>query len=101
MAEVQVDESDDEDSSKKRKRGSTGGGKYKKAPMITDLLMDMAKSGRLVDGKKLHEVDCDVGSRDQAKFVNAMCLVEELWTEEEVSLSCVFSACLVYKYHEY
>ena len=102
LADVNIDESEDEDEQpKKRKRGSGGDGKYKKAPLITDMLMDMAKSGQLVDGKKLHEVDCDVGSRDQAKFVNAMCLVEELWTEEEVSLSCVFIACLVYKYHEY
>jgi gas vesicle protein len=88
MAEIHVDESEDEEPKKKRVRNSTdgGNGKYKKAPLITDLLMDMAKSGQLVDGRKLHEADCDVGSRDKAKFVNAMILVQELWTEEEVSL---------------
>ena len=85
IADIEVEESEDEQP-KKRSRKSNGGegGKYKKSPLITDLLMDMAKSGQLVDGKKLHEVDVDVGTRDKAKFVNAMVLVEELWTEEEV-----------------
>jgi hypothetical protein len=87
MAEINVDESEDEEPRRKRSKSD---GKYKKAPLITDLLMDMAKSGQLVDGKRLHQVDCDVGARDKAKFVNAMMLVQELWTEEEVSL-CVFA----------
>lgn len=81
-----MEESEDEQPKKRSRKsnGGEGGNKYKKSPLITDLLMDMAKSGQLVDGKKLHEVDVDVGTRDRAKFVNAMVLVEELWTEEEV-----------------
>ena len=81
--QFQLEESDDEYS--KSNNRERKGEKYKKSPLITDLLMDMAKSGMLVDGKKLHKVYVDVGARDKAKFVNAMMLVEELWTEEEVS----------------
>jgi flagellar biosynthesis GTPase FlhF len=98
MAEIAVDESEDEDQPKKRSRKSDGISKYKKAPLITELLMDMAKSGMLVDGKKLHEVDIiDVGHRDKSKFINAMVLVEELWTEEEVRFG-FYRVCRVLDY---
>lgn len=86
MAETgPLEESDDETSATDERKKTRKGEKYQKAPLIPDLLVEMAKRGQLVDGKKLHEVeDVNVNSRDRAKFVNAMVLVEELWTEEEV-----------------
>lgn len=86
LTNIRMDESENEDgnggSSKKRARRSEG--RYKKSPLITDLLMDMAKSGQLEGGKKLSECVADVNPRDKAKFVSSMDLVQELWTEEEV-----------------
>ena len=87
MLEESDEENDVEENGGERPK-STGrlGQKYKRAPLITDLLVEMAKSGDLVDGKKLHEANVDINERDRTKFVNAMVLVEELWTEEEVRL---------------
>lgn len=65
-------------------RGGGDGGKNRKVPYIEDILIELAKSGDLTDGKKLHEADLDlVNRKDRSQFVNAMKLVEELWTEEE------------------
>ena len=92
LTNIQVDDSDGNEDGPSRKRSRKNEGKYKKSPLITDLLMDMAKSGQLVGGKKLSECDADVNPRDKGKFVSAMALVEELWTEEEVS-SFDLNAC--------
>ena len=94
-----MDDSDGNEDGPSRKRSRKNEGKYKKSPLITDLLMDMAKSGQLVGGKKLSECDADVNPRDKGKFVSAMALVEELWTEEEVS-SFDLNACHCDMYFE-
>mmetsp|Transcript_23013 Transcript_23013/g.47305 ORF Transcript_23013/g.47305 Transcript_23013/m.47305 type:complete len:284 (+) Transcript_23013:272-1123(+) len=55
-----------------------------KAARIDELIIQFAKSGDLCDGRKLFTVESDlVPNKDHAQFVNAMKLVEELWTEEE------------------
>lgn len=55
-----------------------------KAARIDELIVHFAKSGDLCDGRKLFAVESDlVPKKDHAQFVNAMRLVEELWTEEE------------------
>lgn len=66
-------------------RASAGGGrKNSKVPYIQDILVELAKAGELNDGKKLSDADADqVSRKDRSQFVNAMRLVEELWTEEE------------------
>lgn len=56
----------------------------RKVPFVQDILMEAAKAGQLSDGKKLDDLDTDlVPRKDRSQFVNAMKLVEELWTEEE------------------
>ncbi|KAL7486714.1 hypothetical protein ACHAW6_012311, partial [Cyclotella cf. meneghiniana] len=83
MPEESEEENDAEENGGERPKSGRLGQKYKRAPLITDLLVEMAKSGDLVDGKKLHEANVDINERDRTKFVNAMMLVEELWTDEE------------------
>eukprot|EP00804_Cyclotella_cryptica_P003495 CCRYP_002131-RA/>CCRYP_002131-RA protein AED:0.17 eAED:0.17 QI:134/1/1/1/0.5/0.4/5/1888/290 len=81
--EESEEENDVEENGSERPKSGRVGQKYKRAPLITDLLVEMARSGELVGGKKLHEANVDINERDRTKFVNAMVLVEELWTEEE------------------
>mmetsp|Transcript_29564 Transcript_29564/g.62716 ORF Transcript_29564/g.62716 Transcript_29564/m.62716 type:complete len:287 (+) Transcript_29564:105-965(+) len=69
-------------------RMSTGsyaaGGKNRKIPFIQDIIIEAAKSGELVEGKSLQDVDTElVPRKDRSQFANAMKLVGELWTEEE------------------
>jgi hypothetical protein len=63
---------------------STGRKKSRKVPFIQVILVEAAKAGNLRDGKKLEDIESDlVDHKSRYVFVNAMKLVEELWTEEE------------------
>ncbi|KAL7534309.1 hypothetical protein ACHAXR_005781 [Thalassiosira sp. AJA248-18] len=63
---------------------SAAGAKNRKVPFVQDILVELAKAGELTDGKKLADTDTDqVSRKDRSQFINAMKLVEELWTEEE------------------
>lgn len=66
-------------------RASAGKGENnRKVPFIQDIIIELAKKGELNDGKKLSDAETEMVSRkDRSMFINAMKLVEELWTEEE------------------
>jgi hypothetical protein len=85
------DSSDDETGALGMTTGRTSAGstarsdaKNRKVPFIQAILVEAAMAGGLRDGKKLEDIDSDlVARKDRFLFVNAMKLVEELWTEEE------------------
>lgn len=67
----------------KKKKGEPSA-KSRKIPYIQEVIIDMAKRGELVDGKKLTAAESEmVPKKDRTHFVQTMTLVEELWTEEE------------------
>lgn len=68
----------------KKKKSATSSAKSRKIPFIQDVIIDMAKRGELVDGKKLTTAESEmVAKKDRTHFVQTMMLIEELWTEEE------------------
>jgi len=85
------DSSDDEAGALGKMTGRTSTGssarsdaKNRRVPFIQAILLEAAMAGGLIDGKKLEDIDSDlVARKDRFLFVNAMKLVEELWTEEE------------------